>query len=196
MWIHEGFATYMEGLYVEYHWGKAAALEYWNGYKSKVRNLHPIIAEYGVDSVPPEDEYFKGALMLNTLRSVVHDDALWWKVLHGLFKHFEYQSITTNQVIAYFNKHTGMDLTPIFDQYLRHSRIPTLDLLFGESPGLVMYKWNANVDNFSMPVRVGRPGHWKVIHPTSTHWKWMKTPLSKNDFKVATNLYYINVDKQ
>jgi aminopeptidase N len=195
MWIHEGFTTYLESLYVEYRWGTAAALEYVNGYQSKVENLQPIIAEYGIGAEPPEDQYFKGALMLNTLRSVVNDDQRWWKVLHGLFQHFKYQSISTADVIAYFNQHTGMDLTPIFDQYLRHPHIPTLDILFGESPGLVMYKWNADVPGFSMPVRVGEPNHWQTIRPT-TRWQWMKTPLTKDQFKVATDLYYVNVDKQ
>ncbi|RDS83904.1 M1 family peptidase [Dyella monticola] len=195
MWIHEGFTTYLESLYVEYHWGKAASLEYVNGYQSKVENLRPIIPEYGVGAEAPEDQYFKGALMLNTLRSVVNDDQRWWDVLHGLFQHFKYQSISTSDVVTYFNQHTGMDLTPIFDQYLRYPHIPTLDLLFGESPGMVMYKWNANVDNFAMPVRVGEPGHWQIIHPT-TRWQWMNTPLTKDQFKVATDLYYINVDKQ
>ena len=36
MWIHEGWTTYLEGLYVEYHWGKDDALKYLNGYKTKV----------------------------------------------------------------------------------------------------------------------------------------------------------------
>jgi aminopeptidase N len=195
MWIHEAFATYLESLYVEYHWGRGAAIEYVNGYRSKVENLRPIIAEYGIGAEPPEDQYFKGALMLNTLRSVVNDDQRWWKVLHGLFQHFKYQSISTDDVVAYFNQQTGMDLTPIFDQYLRHPHIPTLDLLFGESPGLVMYKWHANVDAFAMPVRIGEPDHWQIIHPT-TRWQWMKTLMTKDQLKVATDLYYVNVDKQ
>ncbi|HEX7340967.1 MAG TPA: M1 family metallopeptidase [Rhodanobacteraceae bacterium] len=195
MWIHEGFATYMEALYVEYHWGHKAALQYLDGLKPKVRNRRPIIAEHGVDAEPPEDEYFKGALMLNTLRSIINNDARWWKLLHGFYQHFKYQTIDTDQAVAYFNKHSGMNLTPIFDQYLRHARIPTLDLLFGESPGLVMYKWRAGEQDFAMPVRVGQSGHWQIIHPT-TKWQWMKTPLTKDQFKVATSLYYINVDKQ
>ena len=44
MWIHEGWATYLECLYVEYMWGREDALKYINGYKSKVRNAQPIIA--------------------------------------------------------------------------------------------------------------------------------------------------------
>ena len=29
----------------------------------------------------------------------------------------------TEDVVAWFNLHTGMNLTPIFDQYLRHAAI-------------------------------------------------------------------------
>ena len=41
MWIHEGWTTYLESLYVEYRWGKADAIKYINGYKPKVHNLRP-----------------------------------------------------------------------------------------------------------------------------------------------------------
>jgi aminopeptidase N len=195
MWIHEGWTTYLEGLYVEYRWGKSDAIKYLNGDKSKVDNLQPIIAERGVNAEPTEDQYFKGALMINTLRSVVNDDAKWWPLLHGFYQHFKYQNIMTDDVVAYFNQHTGMNLTPIFNQYLRHRQIPRLELLFGEAPGMVMYKWRADEEDFAMPVRVGTPGHWQIIHPT-THWQWMQTPLTKEQFQVATDLYYVDVNKQ
>ncbi len=195
MWIHEGWTTYLESLYVEYNWGKDDAIKYLNGDKARVKNQRPIIAERGVNAEPDQDQYFKGALMLNTLRSVVNDDAKWWALLHGFYQHFKYQNILTEDVVAYFNQQTGMNLTPIFDQYLRHAQIPRLELLFGEEPGLVMYKWRADEEKFAMPVRVGRPGEWQIIHPT-TQWQWMKTPLSKDEFQVATELYYVDVNKQ
>jgi len=195
MWIHEGWTTYLESLYVEYRWGKDDAIKYLNGDKTKVKNQRPIIAERGVNAEPDQDQYFKGALMLNTLRSVVNDDAKWWALLHGFYQHFKYQNILTEDVVSYFNQHTGMNLTPIFDQYLRHAQIPRLELLFGEEPGLVMYKWRADEEKFAMPVRVGKPGDWQIIHPT-TQWQWMKTPLRKDEFQVATELYYVDVNKQ
>jgi aminopeptidase N len=195
MWIHEGWATYMESLYVEYRWGKADALKYLGGLKPKIYNLRPIVAERGVNADPTEDQYFKGALMLNTLRSVINDDAKWFALIHGLYQHFKYQNIMSEDVVAYFNQHTGMNLTPIFNQYLRHAHIPRLELLFGEAPGMVMYKWDAGEDDFAMPVRVGTPDHWQVVHPT-THWQWIQTPLTKDQFQVATDLYYVDVNKQ
>ena len=200
MWIHEGWATYLESLYVEYRWGKADAITYLNGLKPKIYNLRPIVAERGVNADPTEDQYFKGALMLNTLRSVINDDAKWFALIHGFYQRFKYQNIMTEDVAAYFNQQTGMNLTPIFNQYLRHVHIPRLELLFmetpgGEAPGMVMYKWDADEDDFAMPVRVGTPDHWQIIHPT-TKWQWMQTQLTKDEFQVATDLYYVDVNKQ
>ncbi|MGA7655047.1 MAG: M1 family metallopeptidase, partial [Terracidiphilus sp.] len=195
MWIHEGWTTYLESLYVEYRWGKADALRYLSGVKPKVVNMRPIVAERGVNSEPTEDQYFKGALMLNTLRSVVNDDAKWFALIHGLYQHFKYQNILTEDIVAWFNQHTGMNLTPIFNQYLRHAHIPRLELLFGEAPGMVMYKWDADEDDFAMPVKVGTSAHWQIIHPT-TKWQWMQSPLSKDDFQVDLDEYYVDVNKQ
>jgi aminopeptidase N len=192
MWIHEGWTTYLESLYVEYRWGHRDALRYLNAYKSRVKNQKPIITARGVNGTPPEDQYFKGALFINTLRSIVDDDQRWFKLIHNFYQHFKYQNIMTEDVVRYFNQQTGMDLTPIFDQYLRHTALPTLDLKFEPGAGTVSYRWKPDETSFAMPVRVGTKDHWEIIHPT-TAWKSMKTGLSKDQFSVATDLYYINV---
>lgn len=195
MWIHEGWATYLECLYVEYTFGYEDALKYVNGLKSKVQNREPVIAERGIAATPPEDMYFKGALFLNTLRNVVNDDPRWWTLIHNFYQRFKYQNIMTDDVVRYFNRQTGMFLTPVFDQYLRHADIPTLELKFNEADGTVAYRWRADVPDFSMPVRVGKRADWRIIQPT-TYWQTMKTPFTKDEFDVATDLYYVNVAKQ
>ena len=75
-------------------------MKYLNGYKPKVENQRPIIGERGVNATPPQDQYFKGALFINTLRSVVNDEK-WWELLHEFFQHFKYQNIMTEDVVAY-----------------------------------------------------------------------------------------------
>ncbi|HEX4165081.1 MAG TPA: M1 family metallopeptidase [Bryobacteraceae bacterium] len=195
MWIHEGWTTYLESLYVEYMYGHADALKYLNAYKSKVRNRSPIITARGVNGDPPEDQYFKGALFINTLRSIVNNDKEWWALLHSFYQHFKYQNIMTEDVEGYFDRKTGLDLTPVFEQYLRYTAIPVLELKFDRANGTVAYRWKADVSGFAMPVRVGKKEDWQTIHPTTT-WQTMKTSLSKNQFQIATNLYYINVSKQ
>jgi aminopeptidase N len=195
MWIHEGWATYLECLFVEYTYGKEDGLKYTNAYKSKVRNQQPIVTQRGVKRTPPQDMYFKGALFLNTLRSVVNDDKRWWKLIHDFYQHFKYQNIMTEDVAAYFNQKTGMNLTPVFDEYLRHAALPALELKFDDANGTVSYRWKADEPAFAMPVRVGTNDHWQIVQPT-VEWKTMKTPLKKDELQVATDLYYVNVSKQ
>ena len=194
MWIHEGWTTYLECLYVEYNYGYDDELKYVNALKKKVKNDRPIITQRGANAEPPQDQYFKGALFINTLRSIVNDDARWWTLLHDFYQHFKYQNIMTEDVVQYFNQQTGMDLTPVFDQYLRHTAIPTLELKFDAPAGTVSYRWQADEKAFAMPVRVGLKEHWEIIHPT-TQWQTMKTPLTSEQFAVATDLYYINVNR-
>ena len=194
MWIHEGWTTYLESLYVEYTYGYDDAMKYLNAYKKKVKNDRPIITARGTNAEPPQDQYFKGALFINTLRSIVNDDAKWWPMLRGYYQKYKYQNIMTEDIIQYFNQQTGMELTPVFDQYLRHTAIPTLELKFDDAAGTVQYRWVADEKAFAMPVRVGLKEHWETIHPT-TEWQTMKTPLTKDQFDVATDLYYINVNK-
>jgi aminopeptidase N len=131
--------------------------------------------------------------MLNTLRSVVNDDQRWFKLLHDLYQHFKYRNITTEDIERFFNQKTGMNFTPIFNQYLRHTAIPTLELKF--ETGTVAYRWAVDEPEFTMPVRVGKPGDWRIIEPT-TQWQSMATNLAKNDFEVATDLYFVNVSKE
>ena len=195
MWIHEGWTTYLECLYVEYTFGHADGLKYTNGYKSKVQNRTPIITQRGIHRSPPQDMYFKGALFLNTLRSVVDDDQRWWKLLYDTFQHFKYQNIQTEDLVRFFNQQLGQDLTPIFDQYLRRANLPTLELAFNEPEGTLAYRWKADERAFAMPIRVGRPSAWQILRPT-TDWQVMKTPISKDEFQVATDLYYVQVDRK
>jgi aminopeptidase N len=194
MWIHEGWTTYLECLYVEFMYGKEDGLKYTNGYQAKVSNQRPIIAERGVNSVPPQDQYFKGALFINTLRSVVDDDKRWWVLLRDFYQHFKYQNIMTEEVVAFFNQQLGKDLTPVFDQYLRHAAIPTLELKFDAANDTVAYRWQVDEAKFAMPVRVGTKERWQIIRPT-TEWQTMKTPLKPDEFAVATELYFVNVKK-
>jgi len=102
----------------------------------------------------------------------------------------------TEEMVAFFNQQTGKNLTPIFDQYLRHVDLPTLELKFDETEGTVSYRWKADEPAFAMPIRVGAKDYWQVVQPTTTEWQTMKTTVPKDQFDVATDLYYVNVSRQ
>jgi len=95
-------------------------------------------------------------------------------------------------VSAFFSRRTGKNLTPVFDQYLRHTALPVLELKFAD--GGVTYRWKVDEKGFVMPVRVGTKGQWQIIQPT-TEWQTMTTPIKKDEFEVATDLYFVEVSK-
>ena len=191
MWIHEGWTTYLESLYVEYRWGKADAIKYLNGLTPKIRNRQAIITERGTNAEPTEDQYFKGALMLNTLRSVIDDDAKWFADIHDFYQQFKYQNIMTEDVIAWWNQRTGMNLTAFFDEYLRHAAIPVLELKFDRAKGTVAYKWCAEEAGFAMPIKMGERDHLTLVTPVTTEWKTMPWTADPDTLVVPHDLYYV-----
>jgi len=192
-WIHEGWDTWAEAVYVECRWGYEDAMTYINGYKEKVGNRAPIIGPTGVNHWPTQDQYFKGALFLNTLRHVVDDDTAWWALVREYAEVFRYRNIWTTDVINFFNARLGRDFRPIFQQYLYY---PTLPVLQVRTEGdTVSYRWQADVDDFDMPVQVRFNGVVRTIQPTS---EWMSEALdggNSEDWQPATDLFYFEVER-
>jgi aminopeptidase N len=189
MWIHESFATYAEGLYTECQQGKKAGAEYTIGQRKLIRNDVPIIGAYGVNHEGSGDMYDKGANMLLTIRQLVNDDTRWRGILRGLNKTFWHQVVTTKQVEGYISRAAGIDLSKVFDEYLRTTMVPTLEYkLEGQK---LSYRWSNVVPGFAMPVKVttSSAGTYSWIRPTGT-WKTMAVTLTRpEDFRIDENFY-------
>lgn len=194
MWIHEGFTTYSETVYVECRYGYDKAMQYINGQASNVENRKPVIGVFGVNKEGSGDMYYKGALMLNTLRHITNNDEKWWKILLGYAETYKKQIIDNETVCKYFSKEIGMDLTPVFNQYLRFTAVPVLQLKMDGNK--LEYRWQTDEPNFKMPVDVVVAG--KTIHLEGTN-KWKKEKVGNvtlNEVEPATKKFYIKVEKQ
>ena len=193
MWIHEGFTTYSESLFVESLFGKAAGQEYLHGQRRNIQNDAPIIGLYGVNKEGSSDMYDKGAQLLNLLRTAVNDDNKWRQILRGLSQTFYHQTVTTAQVVDYFNQQTGLPLTPVFDQYLRHRGLPTLEIRF-EPEGRPLARWLAAVDGFALPARVRTKGGDYRLLPLTTQFQPLDLPgATPQNVEVDTFDYYVGV---
>ena len=192
MWIHEGFTTYSEAVYIECQYGYENAQKYINGLRKNVNNDRPIIGFFGVDKEGSGDMYDKGALFINTLRHVINDDIKWWKTLLKYSETFRHKIIDTETVVRFFNEESGINLTPVFDQYLRHSTIPKLELRINK--GKLESRWKTDEVKFAMPVAIKIKGEKITIYPIS-NWKKSKYKLtSLQDVEVMTNDFFIKVD--
>lgn len=194
MWIQEGWTTYLECLFVEYSYGHDDYMKYTNAYVKKIQNRTPIIPQRGINATPPQDMYFKGALFIHTLRSIVDDDKKWFAIMKDFFQKFKYQNIMTEDVEAFFSERMGRNMKAVFDQYLRRAAVPKLELQILDFTGRMSYRWKADEPGFDMPVKVGTKNNWTVIYPT-TVWKSMDTAVKLEDFQVATDLFYVEFSK-
>jgi len=195
MWIHESFGAYAESLFVEDQFGHDEAIKYINGKKGNVRNDAPIISQTGRFQKSPVDMYDKGQLVLNTLRSVLNNDTLWFSILRGLQEKYKYSNVSADEVFAFINQKSGRDLSYFFNQYFRHKNIPTLIAQTTKQGDTVTarVRWEADVDDFRMPIKVTTaPGKYEFITPT-TDWQTIKlSGIAPEDFKVADDLFYVN----
>ena len=186
MWVHEGFTTYSENLFVDYHYGKKAASEYVIGTRRNIRNLKPIIGPYNVNKGGSSDMYAKGANLLHTLRQITSNDDRWRKILRGLNSEFYHQTVTTSQIENYISKKMKMNLNPFFNQYLRDNRIPTLQ--YSIKNNVLKFRWTDVIDNFEMPMELIVNEKNIRIFPTK-EWKELKL---KSDNFIFDDNYYVN----
>lgn len=188
MWIHEGFTSYSEAVYVECRWGKEQALEYLQGTRRGLGNNATIIGDYGVNSEGSGDMYFKGANLLNTIRSIYDNDELWWKTLKDYTETYKHQIIDTETTENFFDEATEIDLQPIFDQYLRHTDLPKLQ--FRKKEGKTQARWIADVEDFKMPVDIFIDGKEIRITPTD-EWGDLKENIALKKIEVNDLEFYI-----
>jgi aminopeptidase N len=193
MWIHESFATYAEGLYTECQQGKKAGAEYTIGQRRLIRNDVPIVGVYGVNHEGSGDMYDKGANMLHTIRQLVDDDARWRGILRGLGRTFWHQTVSGKQIEDYISSHSGMNLSKVFDQYLRSTKIPVLEYKLEGTK--LSYRWADVVPGFAMPVKATTSsGRSTWIRPTES-WKTMTVKLDRpEEFQVDDNFYVVAKD--
>ncbi len=194
MWIHEGFTMYTEVVYLECQFGAEKAQKYMNGMKQNVSNDEPIIGPFGVNKEGSGDMYYKGALLLNTLRHVIKNENLWWKILLDYSNTFRHKIIDTGTVINFFNTESGMDLTPIFNQYLRYTTIP--ELLIRINKNKLEYRWTASESKFNMPIDIKVNGKEIRIQPT-LEWEISSIKIkSLDEVEVLTNDFYVDLIKE
>jgi len=183
MWVHEGFTTYSEALFIESVWGKDSASKYVRGLRKSISNDGPIIGNYDVNKEGSGDMYDKGANMIHTIRQVINNDEVFHKILLGLNRDFGKRTVTTKDVEDYISEKSKINFKPVFDQYLRSAKIPKLEYKIKKKQ--ITYKWvNCNSD-FNMPIKVR-------INRSSPIWIYPNTTDKK--LKFDSKIFVVTID--
>ncbi len=194
MWIHEGFTTYLESLYVEETMGYKDAIRYLMNQRQMIEGAQPLVGPSDVNFNPTSDIYFKGTWMIHTLRHAIGNDKLFFDMFKAVYNQFAYKTTTTDEVTKFISTYLKHDYSKFFEQYLYHVQMPVLEYKLKKTwHGLeVSYRWETDVKGFEMPIRFGKAQDYKTVLATN---EWAKVTLRGvkiDDFKVATELFYVN----
>lgn len=198
LWMHEAFATYAEIQVIEHRFGKDAIYRAILDQHGAVRNVEPITGVYDVNHIFYDigDMYSKGSLMLHTFRNILDNDTIWVNLLRDIQRKFRYRTLSANDLITFINERTKNDYTYFFEQYLKYTTLPILEIqLDQQTQGLVVkYRWIADVKNFRMPIKItSASGNNEFIFP-STEWKSsVFSNITIEEFEVDEENFLIEV---
>ncbi len=198
LWVQEGFCTYSEALYVEYYEGYDAAIRYLLAQKNNIQNRRPMQGPKGVniDQTRNTDIYYKAAWMLHTLRSVVNNDSLWFRMLRALQDSFSFKVTSTEEVIAFISRQLGADYAPFFWAYLKEARPPVLQYAIEEVQGGKNLKVRCltSVRGFDYPVEFLVDGEVKRFG-VGSDWRTYALPEGVKEVRPNGRRYYFLISR-
>lgn len=189
-WIHEGFATYCEALYVENISGYEAYLDYMYWQRISILNKRPVARKREIRYFDSNDEdiYNKGSWVLHSLRTTLENDSLFFDILKTFRLENHQKQIYTETFIDLINTKTGKDYNWFFQQYLFRREAPILEFCWKNNS--LYFKWTHTNEDFELPIKIKVFDKTIKITPTS---KTQKIELSNSypDFYDNSNeLYY------
>jgi aminopeptidase N len=181
-WIHEGFTTYTETIFAECLLGKEKAFRYQQGKASIIRNDKPVEGVFDACDEGSSDHYDKAAFMIHTIRMIMNNDTAFFGMLRSMNQVYYHQIVSGKEIEAFVNHYSGKDFSLIFDQYLRASEIPSLEIKYNK--GLASYRWKDCIAGFNMPVLIRQNGKYRWLQPTT---KWQSIASGKGKIMVDKN---------
>lgn len=172
-WIHEGFQSFFDAFYAETTLGREQFVRSLPSRIIATRNLKPLAPREPKTTtemylIPPDflrsdgDIYGKGALVLNTLRGLIGDDAFFKSLRKMCYANAKAEKIkdgkqvnfrTTDDFLRIVEKESGRDLKWFFEVYVRQPKLPKLIIERQENQLNLRWETPQNLP-FPLPVEV------------------------------------------
>jgi aminopeptidase N len=184
IWIHEGFATYAEYMFLERKLGKGEYLYELFDKSRYIYNIWPLVQNRDVNenSFAGNDVYHKGAMLLHCLRCTINNDSLFFAMLRDFCVSNRYKTVNSNDFVTFVNRYTASDFTAFFKIYLYDTKLPVLKYTYKKDQGdlILKYRWTGVEEGFVMPfgietnnkesLRIVADASWQEVRLTQTAW--------------------------
>jgi aminopeptidase N len=105
-------------------------------------------------------------------------------MLREMNRQYYHQTVTTKTIEDFMSAQLELDLTLIFDQYLRSTKPPVLQIK--QSKKGTKYRWYKPIKGFNMPLLVNQ-----AKLPCTQKWAF----CAGKEFKLNANQYYLMYKK-
>ena len=134
LWLSEGVATYLTGLYLEHARGPAALRRYMDRARTQVARYHaqhpdtPLVDTTFSDpnELLTTNPYQKGAWVLHMLRQRIGTET-FWNGMRAYYERYRHDNARTRDFRAVMEEVSGQNLTPFFDRWTRRPGHPVLE---------------------------------------------------------------------
>jgi len=185
MWIHESFTNYSETIYTSCQSGVAAGNAYVHGTRALIENERPIVGKYGVNDEGSGDMYYKGGNMIHYMRQLFKDDEKFRLAMRAMNDSFYHKTVTYEDIVSFWSRKSGLDLKPLFSQYLTTIQIPKLEYKIKGKK--LQYRWVNCIKGYNIPVKV-------MINKTTEQWLEPDTGWKNVMFSVTVKEIEIQKD--
>ena len=149
MWIQEGIDTYIESFLFKELGGEKGYDSIISKFKNRIKNKQALVLGDYVKEADTysSDLYFKGAFFMHSLKTVV-GDSTFYTTLKALATEPQYtynNTVNTDDVEQLFSKHSGKNLKPFFDFYLRTTNKLDLNIKKNEDNSYTIISANAPI---------------------------------------------------
>ena len=176
MWIHEGTAVYSEAMFIEDKLGYNVMIDFMLEKRRGISNKQPIVGPINQNYWAFGDSYNKGAWVLHTLRHIINNDKVWFKILKDFAVDNAKKHVSTEDFMNYVINATKENYQLIFYQYFYDHRTPTLE--YFQKDDSLYFQWSNVVSGFAMPIDIDLNGIEKRLYPTKSTKSIEITPHS------------------
>ena len=166
MWIHEGIAVYSEAMFIEDKLGYNVMIDFMLEKRRGISNKQPIVGPTNQNYWAFGDSYNKGAWVLHTLRHIIDNDKVWFKILKDFAVDNAKKHVSTEDFMNYVIGATKENYQIIFYQYFYDHRTPTLE--YFQKDDSLYFQWSNVVSGFAMPIDIDLNGIEKRLYPTKS----------------------------
>ena len=189
IWIHEGLQVYSEALYFEDKFKSyQIGVHYLNTLKNRIVNEIPIVGRENENHWALHgDTYMKGAWVMHTLRSVINNDDIWFKILNEFMTENAKGFADTRDFFNKVKEKTGTDFWYFAKQYFYSPNQPQLE--YYQTASKYYYRWNNVNNDFIMPIDLLVNGKERRVVPST---KFQSFEISKHSqIEVSDWKFYV-----